>query len=782
MDNKGLFVNKDFKLSIVIAVIKKNWFWIPILLSVAVFVSKIYLRYTKPVYESSSIIQIVTKDESKDLIGFTNPNTEKVFPQAIELLSSQFMFARAVRSLNMNVSYFSQGKFLTEEKYLQSSFIVTPYELKDSSLCQAPIYISKSKDNLELVYTHYGVTKEVPFQLNRVIENEDFKLIIKPVNEIAFENELKENQVFFTFNNLTTLTSQMLPSLTITPLNAVAKTIQISFKSNNPSLSRDVSDAMYKAFFKYDEEREKQSSQNVLKFLDHQLDSLENELERANDSLQMYGSLLEKPENYSFKTNLQERAIAFSDELLKLEFELKKLIEIEGKFSENPNRIEIYQIIPELIGYSFEDILSKQLYELHDLLEEREDLAFSVTTESTGYQKISAKIQFKLNYVVKTILAIKESVKSRIKLLSDKTSQFDVKDIREPINEREIARIMKIRSLNEKYSSMFLEKRSLYSISNAGYAATNVVLRQADVPQSPISPNEKATYSLAIVLSLIVSLAILLLRYLMYDEVNSLDDLRDELKNISILGTVPKHNEKSEFSKLVVVESPKSMIAESFRTIRSNLNFVKPDARIYAISSSISGEGKTFVCLNLAGILAMTGKRTVVLDLDLRKPKVHHGFNARNEKGMSTILSGQTKIQDCLQNSGLAELDFISAGPIPPNPSELILSDRMNETIEELKTLYDIIVIDNPPIGLVSEGIGILSMADCPIYIFKANYSKRSFANIVKDVVEKQRIKGLSVILNATDSKRNRYGYGYGYGSGYYEESKPKKKWWQIRG
>lgn len=263
----------------------------------------------------------------------------------------------------------------------------------------------------------------------------------------------------------------------------------------------------------------------------------------------------------------------------------------------------------------------------------------------------------------------------------------------------------------------------------------------------------------------------------MHNEINSLNDLKALLGEVSMLGSVPIHKQKSEFSKLVVAENPKSMLAEAFRGIRSNLNFIKPDARIYAVSSSISGEGKTFVCLNLAGILAMTGKKTILIDLDLRKPKVHHGFETNNNLGMSTILSAQTTISDCIQKSSLENLDFISAGPIPPNPSELILSSKMEETLEELKTMYEIIIIDNPPVGLVSDGIGLLSIADCPIYVFKANYSKRSFTHRVKELIEVQKIKGLSIILNAVDTKRNGYGYGYGYGN-YYEETS-KKTWWQ---
>ena len=162
----------------------------------------------------------------------------------------------------------------------------------------------------------------------------------------------------------------------------------------------------------------------------------------------------------------------------------------------------------------------------------------------------------------------------------------------------------------------------------------------------------------------------------------------------------------------MVTDSSKSRLAEAIRSIRSNMSFVDKNAQVYAISSSVSGEGKTFVALNLAGMLAVGGKRSIVVDLDLRKPKVHHGFNEENISGMSNVLSGNENIENVIRKSHQENLDFITAGPIPPNPSELILSQQFKKTIETLKNKYDVIMIDNPPVGIVSDGISVLAIAD----------------------------------------------------------------------
>ncbi|MFN5909768.1 MAG: polysaccharide biosynthesis tyrosine autokinase, partial [Bacteroidota bacterium] len=283
-------------------------------------------------------------------------------------------------------------------------------------------------------------------------------------------------------------------------------------------------------------------------------------------------------------------------------------------------------------------------------------------------------------------------------------------------------------------------------------------------------------YTTFIMFGLVLGLAIMFFRYLTFNEINMIDDLQRLLPDkATILGGVPMHKSEMEFSQLVVGESPKSMMAESLRKIRTNLSYINPNYKTIAISSSVSGEGKTFVALNLAGIIALSGKRTILLDLDLRKPKIHLGLNADNTKGMSGLIVGQYELEDCIQHSTLENLDFITAGPVPPNPSELLLSDNFVKLVEELKRSYQVIVIDNPPIGLVSDGIKNLTEADIPIYVFKSHYSKRVFAHRLRELFEMQKLERLNVILNGLRVTRfSSYGYGhYGYGYGYYEGLNP---------
>ncbi|MFQ3576457.1 MAG: CpsD/CapB family tyrosine-protein kinase, partial [Cytophagales bacterium] len=221
--------------------------------------------------------------------------------------------------------------------------------------------------------------------------------------------------------------------------------------------------------------------------------------------------------------------------------------------------------------------------------------------------------------------------------------------------------------------------------------------------------------------------------------------------------------------------------SEALRSIRTSLEFMLPknnQPKIISITSTISGEGKTFVSVNLSGVIAMSGLKVVIIDLDMRKSKIHYAFDAENDIGMSNLLIGKAKIDDVIKKSPIENFDFICAGPNPPNPSELLISDTFNEIIEQLKQRYDIIFIDSPPVGLVTDGVIIMQKADMQLYVVRAEYSKKGFEKSINNLIKKSSFKKLGVILNCFDGSANYgygYRYGYGYGYGYYSDDEKSK-------
>lgn len=770
MSKQKLFISTSYDPLILRTIIRRYWLWVLGFIGIFVVLAFFYLRYTKPDYESSLILQISNQDKAADVIDFQNINTrEDEISAVVELLRSELLFERAIDKLNMSVSMYSRGKLLTEELYLASSFNIQPYGLVDSTLINEEIAITFEDNLVHLSYPKGTKSVEIKGRLNTHLKNEDLDVVVKSSSPDVFERIASANELYFVFNSHESLVKRLHGGLNVIPMDPNARTIQVSFKGHNSRMCRDISLAVAESYQEYDEEIKRKGSENVLNFINKQLDSLYFELKASKDSLTDFhvkANIID-PEFSSGEIN--ERLSELESQLIEIDNEISSLMSIDKQLERAPNRLDVFRMIPEMLGKSYEASLVTHITDLHELLEQKEDLLVSLTPNNEKVASVQRKVDTKINIIVRSIATIKfrlnrEAVRLRQEINTRKAKLSGI-----PEKRMEYSRLKNIQELNEKYFTLLTEKKVLYSISDAGYASENRILRMPVVSVEPVAPNGNFVYFAFIMVGMVIGLGIMLFRYLTFNEINLIEDLERTLpERASILGGVPLLKFSMEYSQLVVAEAPKSVMAEAMRKIRTNLSYIHPNYQTIAISSSISGEGKTFVALNLAGIIAMSGKRTILLDLDLRKPKVHLGFDEDNTHGMSSLIVGQSNFKECIKKSVIPELDFITAGPIPPNPSELLLSDRFREIVEELKETYDVIIIDNPPVGLVSDGVKNLTEADIPIYIFKSHYSKRNFTTRIKELFDMQQLKSLNVILNGVQSSRSSgYGSGYGYGNGY---------------
>lgn len=775
---KRFAVNREFDPAILWVVIRKNWYVFPLLLLVALLSGFIYLRYTKPVYSSSAIIQRSSQDEGKRILDIDNFETEGSLSEDVELLKSTFLLEKALRNLNLNISYYSEGEILTEEKYLMSSYHITLLEVKDSSIIGAPVTISPMGQNTyEISFSKGGVQEKYNVEPNAPVKTDYFDFIFKINDENRFARSVEENTLYFVINDYPSLTKRMHSDLSVYILNAEAKTIQINFESNNPRLATDVVSSLITTFFQYDLNKKSQSSANILNFINSQLDTAFIQLKESEVKIQSFKDSNRVNDPGLFTQRILEQTSELQNQLLDIDLEYELISEVERIVGES-SRLEIYRIIPAVSGTNYEDLLVGELTELHELLVRKEDVSYEVTPDNDILKKINRNIETKSENIKRSVASVKEQIKFRKSNLQDRIYALESQLYGIPEKEMELSRLNRMFNLNEKYYSLLIEKKTQYSISKAGYTTDNMVL-QAPASKGMISPNSKLIYIGLFVISILLSIIYLLIHYLRFNEIQNPEELKKILPSKSgFLGIIPKITTELKNSTLVIDKQPKSALAESCRHIRSNMQFVLDESRsnIVAVSSSISGEGKTFVALNLAGIFALSGKRVLVIDLDLRKPKVHLGFGVKNETGMSSVFAGKADWRDCIKNSEIDGLDFITAGTIPPNPSELIIRGNLDNLFEEFKEDYDIIFIDNPPIGVVSDGVIIMNKADCPIYVFRSNYSKRIFSDRVAELFASNMVSKLFVVLNGVDLKRNSYGYGYGYGYGEYYVDEGEKK------
>ncbi|MEL6394237.1 MAG: polysaccharide biosynthesis tyrosine autokinase, partial [Bacteroidota bacterium] len=334
----------------------------------------------------------------------------------------------------------------------------------------------------------------------------------------------------------------------------------------------------------------------------------------------------------------------------------------------------------------------------------------------------------------------------------------------------EFGKTNRVYSLEENFMLSLQQSKIELEITRAGTVSDNVILSPASLPASPIKPEKFLIIAAALVMGIVVSMVYLLVRYLAHNRVSGFREL-EKLVKPPILGSIPKYRKKElDITTLVVGKNSKSSLSESLRTVRTNMDFINAGegSKLISITSTIPGEGKTFVAANLGAIIALTNQKTCIVDLDMRRPKVHLALGGASlADGVSTILSGKSQIAASIQETEIENLHFIAAGPIPPNPSELLLQQEFANMLEELKKSFDIVILDTPPIGLVTDARLAMSKSDIQLYIVRADYSKRSFVKAINDLSESSQVSNLTVVLNAVSFST---GYGYGGYNTYYEE------------
>ncbi len=780
----------EFELGLFLFIARKSLIWIVLLFGIAFLGAFLYLRYTPPVFEASSTLQIQTNNQAKQVLNvdaLTEP--ENGLAEGVEFLRSKVFFKRILSRLPLQTSYYAEGTFKVFELYKSSPYTVE-VKIKNPQIIGSKIYINFTNSEEGIVNYHFEGNKHSKiYHTNQWLEfpEIELKLKIKNYDEIRRQqNIVKKNTYYFVLNDSNSVLNQYYQYLDVKLLNEQAKTIKISFKDNNPQKASDIVTSITEEYKNFDVEHKSESSKSIINFINFQLDTVFTQLKLSEDTIQDFKKNNGVSQNESVILSNTNHINSLEDQIISLELDENVLNNIENNI-ENIKSNDSYSFLAILAGTSDETNIKNIVENLHKQLIQKEELLYDVKPNSEAIKALDFQIDIQKRLLKESLKSIKENIHYRVGELKAKTIDIDNKSNKLPQNDVEYGRLQRLFSINEKYYNLLLEKKTEYSISKAGYVSTSSVLEKADIPSSPVSPNRKIIFIIYLLSALIVSLLIVFFRYLSHNEINSLNEITKYTNaSISILGIIPKCKVDIPVSQLLVDKSPKSLVAEAFRSVRTNLQFIsnEPGSKIIALTSTISGEGKTFVAINLAGIIAFSGKKVVIIDLDMRKPKIHIGFGVENSIGMSTLLIGKNHVEEAIQKSNLENLDIITAGPVPPNPSELIISKRMDDILNHLREIYDVIIIDNPPVGLVSDGIAMIQKADYPIYIFRADYSKRNFIQNVDRLFNEANIKRLSVLLNGVDIDRKNYGYNYGYGYGYgygtsygyYDDDKVLKK------
>ena len=431
------------------------------------------------------------------------------------------------------------------------------------------------------------------------------------------------------------------------------------------------------------------------------------------------------------------------------------------------------------------DVLKNDVY-ITQTIKKVYDLQLDLKSKSSSQLTSNANIiknQAEINSLKKDVLIyinnLEGVVSKEITALDAYVSANRNKIKKIPVSEQGLENITRELDVNNKMYLFLLEKKTNSLITRAGIIP-QVRLVESASQLGVVQPDKDKIMRLFVLGGLLFGIFIALIRKLFFEKIQNINEL-SEASYLNVVGGLPFVNQKD--SKLIVTEKPKEQITESFRTLRTNLNYLgdldnKKGAKKILVSSFFPGEGKTFTSTNVASIIAMSDKKVVLVDFDLHKPKVHKTFDIENTKGVSSYLIGKDSLDDVIRKDMLTNLDVITAGPIPPNPSEIVLKAKMNELFAELEKKYEYIIVDTPPFGLLNDGIELIKYLDVFLVVLNTKYIKQKGIRTIENLLSKHDNIEVGLVLNGIKrtrlqyyyskySYKYNYNYGYNYGYGY---------------
>ncbi len=704
-----------------------------------------------------------------------------------------------VDQLQFYIDYYKQTEYFLQDVYGSVPFKI----LLDKNQPQLYDHFIKVK---MLSYNTYQLT--IPFQnINQsvvtysnnrispvVVPNKDFvkrykvgqnvnlpflhwKLVLEDLSKFKLNEE-----ILIRFNSFDETVSKC-QGIKVVIDEKAGSILKLGMEGTNKARMVDFLNATVECLIKRQLDNKNKFAENTIDFIDKTLSSMEKQLEDSGNDLKDFSR------NNSI-LDLEDKGANFKEQLLGLD---SKKDEVERKISYLSslkaylkNSVDFSKLpAPTVAGIDDPNIVLN-VSKLISLSIERSEMLYS-TKGQVFYERKDNEIGAVKKVLLENSGSLKEVLTNDLNAVNTKLQSIENEIKKMPETNQAYINISRKYNLSSSIYDTFLQKRSEASIVKAANLSDIQFIDPAkDVGGGLLGPKTTVNYVLAFFIGLLVPLILVFLLFFINNTIQNIVDI-SSLTQLPLIGIV---GYKYSDSNLAVFERPKSALSESFRAIRSSLQFIYKKqslegTKTLMLTSSISGEGKTFCSINIATVFALSEKKTIILGLDLRKPKIFDDFNIKNDIGAVNYLIGQKTLDEVIQHTHVPYLDVITSGPIPPNPSELILGDTMKEMILELKNRYDYIILDTPPVGLVSDAMELAQFCDVTLYVVRQNFTKKEMLTLLNNRAKRGELNNISIIFNGYENKAKYgvgYGYGYGYGysygygngSGYHEEDEPR--------
>jgi capsular exopolysaccharide synthesis family protein len=751
--------------------------WVVISVAVMLLLAWVKLRYSIPIYQVTGKLLVTNQmpyggggDKFDDI--FMGQNNFKINDE-IEVIRSRSMAGRVIRALGLQQQYINKGK-------IRSSTI----HPRDMPFLFEITKITDSARGFSLLMK---LTSDNGFQLNEQPRKYLFGQEVE-LPEVHFKiidigrqwKHFGSDEFMVTWHSVESLAGALAGSIAAAPANDFTNVLAITYKTENTRLGRDIVNQYMSEYQQSRLEDKREIAVNTLQFINEQLDTVVRSLGGVERNLQNY-----REKNKIVNTE-QQSELFFSElsetskEITALEVKIKVADFLLNYISD---RTKTTTIEPSMLGIE-EPSLLQQVTAFNELQLNLESTLKTTPRGNPAVRDLETRIDRLRDGMIQNVKNIRETYRLAINDLTSKSTKIDKAISSIPSKDKQLLEVTRQQNILQELYSFLLQKKLEMSISSASTISNIKVVESAVSSNSPVSPNRKALYVIAVLLGIAIPSGIIFLIEYLNDKVKSRYEI-EQLTDAPIIGEV---GHAEEAHTLVVTRNNRRFLAEQFRIIRSNLQFILPrtEKPVLLVTSSFSGEGKSFVSTNLGSVMALSGKRTVILEFDIRKPKILKGLGLNQRKGITNYLVGNLPLAQIVHPVPEVEnLFVIPCGPVPPNPSEMLLSTRVAEMFEEIKEQFDAVIIDSAPVGLVSDGITLGKFANAAIYIIRHDYTLKKQIRMIDDLYHEQKLPRLSIIINdilTRGSYGNYYAYGnyygynsYGYGSDYFDKELPTK-------
>jgi capsular exopolysaccharide synthesis family protein len=731
---------------------------IAIITLMSVFLVSVYAYFSTSIYQADLTMQIQTQSKSgaganaqEDFINQALGVQEENVDNEIAILKSNFIATKVLEKVHVGTRYYVQNHFKNTELYTDAPFSVAVYSIS-KPLLGYKFYIHPVDEN------HYSLTiiPSLVMKLKSFLgvlpadEKVDYftqtfaygTQIIHPLFSITINKNTKmdnENYYFTVLPN-DLMASMMQSSLTVSKVTDKSFTLLLSYEDNIPQRGQEVLNAIAEAYKEQSIETKRISANQTLRFIDNQLKGI-------NQALQGSANNLEEYKSSHTVIDPKEKGTMAAQKFNELENKMSELVMQENVLKNLVTQIKSKK---DLVGIDVASLAIERspiisiIEKLQDAYALRASLTADYTEKHPAVIKNNQQIDALKNNLLGTIESNLEGIAQRKKALNDIIQKNNVTIAAIPEEEKQLSHLSNSFTVNQKIYEYLLQKRAETAIVESSKVSGARVIDEAIVGKFPIKPKSMLLIFLGLIFGITFGIVQALVR----------NYLSNTIQNIS---DVEKHTSLPMYSLLPFFKEQKSLYVDALRVLLTKLEYdpTGEKAQIITFTSSVQGEGRTTTVSEFATVIGESGKKVIVLDMDMRASKIYKKFNINNEMGMSTLLSGTNSVEEVVRNLG-KNIDVIVSGPIPANPYELIISDTLKSLLQELRTKYDYIILESPPAGLVADALALMRLSDLNLIVFKAKYSKKDFIANINRFVDEHKLKNVGIILTGLELKKIR--------------------------